>query len=508
MQPTERSLSSPAPVTRPSAAGRSFPVENQQWSPRLWGVLIVLGGALCLDALDVSMVGVALPSIRTALGLSTSSLQWIVSGYVLGYGGLLLLGGRAADLLGRRRVFLAAVAAFAVLSLLGGLTSVPGLLIGARFLKGMAAAFTAPAGMSLLTTTFPEGPMRNRAFSIYSVFGGSGFSLGLVLSGFLTAVNWRWTLLIPAPVAVIVLAAGWWLIPRDARKSSRESSGAVATRRSFDLPGAATVTFSMLLLVYTVVSAQQAGWASARTIGSFVLVVVGLAAFVVIESRSRDPLMPLQIFRSATLRRANIGAVTLFGSYVSFQFLVTQYLQSLAGWSPISTALAFLPMGVMVALLSVGVDRMLGRFGAARLAAAAFACLAIAYAVFLRAGVTPDYPAVMLPTMLLVGLAFGLGFSALSVAATDGMPDHEQGLAASLFQTSFQVGGALVLAIVTAVVEAGGAGRVTTPAATLAAYRPALFLITGVAVIGALVAIAGLRGTADPVPVVRPALED
>src|SRR6201996_6089384 len=430
MPPTERSLPSPAPAMPPSAAGRSFPVESQRWSPRLWGVLIVLGGALCLDALDVSMVGVALPSIRTALGLSTSSLQWIVSGYVLGYGGLLLLGGRAADLLGRRRVFLVAVAAFAVLSLLGGLTSVPGLLIGARFLKGMAAAFTAPAGMSLLTTTFPEGPMRNRAFSIYSVFGGSGFSLGLVLSGFLTAVNWRWTLLVPAPVALIVLAAGWWLIPRDARETGREASrdkgGAVTARRSFDLPGAATVTFSMLLLVYTVVSAQQAGWASARTIGSFALVAAGLIAFVVIESRSRDPLMPLQIFRSGPLRRANIGAVTLFGSYVSFQFLATQYLQSLAGWSPISTALAFLPTGLMVAVLSVGVDRLLGRFGAARLAAAAFACLAVAYAVFLRAGVTPDYPAVMLPTMLLVGLAFGLGFSALSVAATDGMPNEEQ----------------------------------------------------------------------------------
>src|ERR1700740_566370 len=302
MQPTERSLPSPAPAIRPSAADRSFPVESQRWSPRLWGVLIVLCMALFLDALDVSMVGVALPSIRTALGLSTSSLQWVVSGYVLGYGGLLLLGGRAADLLGRRRVFLAAVAAFAALSLLGGLTSVPGLLIGARFLKGMAAAFTAPAGMSLLTTTFPEGPMRNRAFSIYSVFGGSGFSLGLVLSGFLTAVNWRWTLLVPAPVALIVLAAGWWLIPRDARETGRESglesgreSGrdkgrAVTARRSFDLPGAATVTFSMLLLVYTVVSAQQAGWASARTIGSFALVAAGLAAFVAIESRSRDPL--------------------------------------------------------------------------------------------------------------------------------------------------------------------------------------------------------------------------
>src|SRR5712691_11671248 len=467
------------PATTPPAA-------SARWSPRLWGILVVLCGALFLDALDVSMVGVALPSIRADLGLSTASLQWVVSGYVLGYGGLLLLGGRAADLLGRRRVFLVALAVFALVSVFGGLVSSPGLLIAARFAKGVAAAFTAPASMSLLTTTFPEGPMRNRAFSLYSVFGGSGFSLGLVLSGLLTQVNWRWTLLVPAPVALIVLAAGWLLIPRDAPPRT-------APRRPFDLPGALTVTATMLLLVYTVVSAQQAGWASARTLGSFALVIAGLAAFAVIESRSRDPLVPFAIFGSASLRRANIGAVTLFGSYVSFQFLATQYLQSLAGWSAIGTALAFLPAGAMVAVLSVGMGGLLGRLGPARLAAVAFSCLVLAYAVFLRAGVTPDYPAVMLPTMLLVGLAFGLGFSALSVAATDGIPDAEQGLAASLFQTSFQVGGALVLAVVTAVVDAGGASQITSAPAVLAAYRPALFLITGVAAVVALVALSGLR---------------
>src|SRR5215471_10011642 len=238
MSPTENQTLVPAARHAP------FPAEtqtSQRWTPRLWGIIIVLGGALCLDALDVSMIGVALPDIRTALGLSTSSLQWIVSGYVLGYGGFLLLGGRAADLLGRRRVFLVAVAVFAVVSLFGGLVSDPGLLIAARFIKGVAAAFTAPASMSLLTTTFPEGPMRNRAFSIYTIFGGSGFSLGLVLSGLLTQVNWRWTLLVPAPVALIVLAAAWWLIPRDAAE-------APARRRPFDLPGALTVTASMLLL--------------------------------------------------------------------------------------------------------------------------------------------------------------------------------------------------------------------------------------------------------------------
>jgi len=220
-------------------------------------------------------------------------------------------------------------------------------------------------------------------------------------------------------------------------------------------------------------------------------VLVGM--FVAIERRSRDPLVPFGIFASRALRRANIGAVTLFGSYISFQFLVTQYLQTLAGWSAIGTALAFLPAGVMVVVLSTQMAGLLGRFGPAPLTAVAFSCLLAAYAVFLRAGLSPDYTAVMLPATLLIGLAFGLGFSSLTVAATAGIPDSEQGLAASLFQTSFQVGGAVVLAIVTAVVDASGGGRLVSPAATLAAYRPALILITAVAAAGALVALSGLR---------------
>src|SRR5512135_2621637 len=215
MHRVEAMESSSRTVTSDTGASPRLPsvADAQRWSPRLWAILIVLCGALFLDALDVSMVGVALPDIRASLGLTTSSLQWVVSGYVLGYGGLLLLGGRAADLLGRRRVFLAALALFAVASLFGGLVSSPALLIGARFVKGIAAAFTAPAGLSLLTTTFHEGPMRNRAISIYSAFGASGFSLGLVLSGLLTEVSWRWTLLVPAPVALLTLAAAVKLIP-------------------------------------------------------------------------------------------------------------------------------------------------------------------------------------------------------------------------------------------------------------------------------------------------------
>jgi MFS family permease len=465
------------------------------WTPQLWGILIVLSGALLLDGLDVSMVGVALPSIRSALHMSTASLQWIVSGYTLGYGGLLLLGGRAADLLGRRRVFVAAVAVFAVVSLLGGLVSSPGLLIAARIIKGMAAAFTAPSSMSLLTTTFPEGPMRNRAFSIYSVFGASGFSLGLVLSGLLTQVSWRLTLLVSAPAAALVLLGALTLIPR-AEPGSRASRA----WRQFDLPGAAVITTAVLTLVYTVVDAQQVGWGSARTTGSFAAVVALGALFAVIETRSTHPLVPFGIFRSASLRRAQIGAVTLFGSYVSFQFLLTQYLQSLAHWSAISTALAFLPAGAMVLVLSLRVAGLLDRFGAGSLVVAAFAALVAGYAVFLRAGVTPDYPGVMLPAVILLGTAFGFGFSALTVAATSGVRNQQQGLAASLFQTSFQVGGAVVLAVITAVIDAGGANSVTSPATTLSAYRPALYLITGIAALGLLAALPGLRrGSSQPI---------
>ena len=473
-----------------SQGRRTLPATTTEntWTPQLWGVLLVLGGALLLDGLDVSMVGVALPAIRSALHMSTSSLQWIVSGYTLGYGGLLLLGGRAADLLGRRRVFVAGLAVFVVASLLGGIASSPGLLIAARIVKGTAAAFTAPSSMSLLTTTFPEGPLRNRAFSVYTVFGASGFSLGLVLSGLLTQLNWRLTLLVSAPAAALVLLGAVTLIPR-----TGAAQGAGRAGRRFDLPGAAAITAAMLLLVYTVVNAQQAGWDSTRTIGSFAIVAALAALFVVIERHSPDPLVPFGIFRSAPLRRAQVGAITLFGSYVSFQFLLTQYLQSLSHWSAITTALAFLPAGVIVAILSLRTAGLLNWFGAETLVATAFVALVAAYALFLRAGVAPDYPAVMLPTVLLLGAAFGFGFSALTVSATSGVRDEQQGLAASLFQTSFQVGGAVVLAVVTAVVEAGGANTLTSPAAVLSAYRPALYLITGVAVIGLVAALPGLR---------------
>ena len=452
------------------AASRTTP-PDQHWTPRLWGVLAVLCAVLFLDGLDVSMVGVALPSIGTELGLSTTSLQWIVNGYVLGYGGLLLLGGRTADLLGRRKVFLIALAVFAVASLIGGLVDDGTLLIATRFVKGLAAAFTAPTALSILTTTFREGPARNRALSVFSVFGASGYSSGLILGGLLTSFGWRWTFLIPVPLAIGALIAGLALIPRD-----RPAAGG-----GHDLLGAATLTGGMLLAVYTVVSAPARGWTDPVTLASIVVAVALLAGFVVTEKRVRHPLIRLGILRIGTVVRANLSMVALFGSYLSFQFMMTIYLQDVLGWSPLKMALALLPAGLLVAFGSPFVGRLIDRYGTPRLLISSMTSLLLGYAWFLlTAGNAPHYAVTVLPTMLLLGGGFAFGFSSITAQATQGIADEEQGLASGLVQTSGQVGAALVLAVLTALIADGGA------ATDFSEFHPGVNLVTGVALVGLL----------------------
>ena len=448
-------------------------------------LLVVLCGVLFLDGLDVSMVGVALPSINADLHLTTSQLQWIVSGYVLGYGGLLLLGGRTADLLGRRRTLLIALGVFTVASALGGLVDNGTLLVVTRFLKGAAAAFTAPAGLSIITTTFAEGPERNRALSIYTATGASGFSLGLVLGGLLTELGWRWTFLLPVPIALTLLAIGPRVIPHD--------RGAALSRRRFDIPGAVTLTSGMLLLVRTIVEAPDQGWASAQTVGAFALSAVLLSLFVAIERRSPAPLVRLGILRSSSLVRANLGMMTMFGAYVGFQFVMTLYLQTLNGWSAIQTALAFLPAGLLVALLSTRIGPIVDRIGTARLVALGALSFAVGYTAIALRGIdlAPSYILELLPTMLLLGLGFALSFPTLNIAGTSGVGDHEQGLASGLVQTSFQVGGAIGLAVVSAIIT-GQAGGSTDTGVILDAYRTALIVVTGVAIAGLAIALSGL----------------
>jgi MFS family permease len=456
-----------------------------KWDASVWGLLAVLCGVLFLDGLDVSMVGMALPSIDSDLGLTTSQLQWIVSGYVLGYGGFLLLGGRAADLLGRRRVLLIALAVFAVASALGGVVSDGTLLVITRFLKGASAAFTAPAGLSIITTRFAEGPERNRALSIYTATGASGFSFGLVAGGLLTELGWRWTFLLPVPIAVVLLALAPRYLPRD---------GAVAARRrSFDVPGAVTLSAGMLLLVRTIVEAPDTGWGSAETVGGFALAAALLALFVVIERRSSVPLVRLGILRSPPLVRANLGMMALFGAYVGFQFVATLYLQAMNDWSPVETALAFLPAGILVAVGSPRLGPVIDRYGPARVILIGATASLVGYVLALRLDTVPDYAGVLLPAVLLIGIGFMLLFPTFNIQATSGVADQEQGLASGLVQTSFQVGGAIGLAIVSAVVAAQAGGS-TDPGTLLDAYRAAIGVAVVIAAIGVAVALSGLVG--------------
>jgi EmrB/QacA subfamily drug resistance transporter len=461
------------------------PVESDRLSRRAWGTLLVLCGALFLDALDVSMIGVALPSIRTDLNLSTDSLQWIVSAYVLGYGGFLLLGGRAADLLGRRRVFLISLAVFLVASGLGGIATGAGFLIATRFIKGVSAAFTAPAGFSIITTSFPEGAARNKALAVYTATGATGFSLGLVFGGLLTEIGWRWVFFVPVVVSAIVLAAATRLVPASKAPDLRA--------RSFDLPGAVGMTGAMLLLVYTLVEASSVGWGSARTLASFVASALLIAAFVAWEQRTRLPLVRLGILRSAPLVRANLAAMALFGSWVGFQFILTLYLQQLRGWSSLETGLAIFPAGLIVAILASRIAPIVGRFGVKRLIIAGLTMISIAYALFLPIGLNSAYVTAMLPTFILAGIGFGLAFGPVNIAAVTGVAGHEQGLAGGLINTSFQFGGALVLAVVTAVNNAntgvGGSGQ-----ALLDGFHPAIAVSLAAALLGVLaMAIPGRR---------------
>jgi EmrB/QacA subfamily drug resistance transporter len=441
----------------------------------------VLCGVLFLDGLDVSMVGVALPSIRDDLGLSPSQLQWVVSGYVLGYGGLLLLGGRTADLLGRRRTLLGALTVFLVASAVGATVSDGTLIVATRFLKGASAAFTAPASLSTITTTFPEGPARNKALSIYTACGASGFSLGLVLGGLLTEVGWRFTFLLPVPIAAAILIALPKVLPDDTPAGNQ--------RRSYDFPGAITITAGMLLLVRTVVRAPDVGWGSAETLISVLVAVALLAAFVVIELHTREPLVRLGILKSGPLARANLTAMVVFGCYVSFQFVGTLYLQSLLGWSPIATALAFLPGGVIVAFGSPRVGPLADRFGTERVMAAGLIAFVIGYALILRIEETLTYATVFLPTMVLIGIGFALCFPMLNIQATAGIADSEQGVASGLVQTSFQVGGAIVLAVITAIVTTQATG---SPSQIVDGYRTALEVVLAVSAVGLAIVVGGL----------------
>lgn len=461
-------------TTTEPALGPSPAHNDQRIRGRAWAVLLVLCGTIFLEGIDVSMMGVALPSIRAELGMSTAGLQWVVSAYVLGYGGFVLLGGRAADLLGRRRMFLTFIAIFIVFSGLGGLATDGWMLIVARFATGVAAAFLTPASISIVTTTFAEGRQRNQAMLVFAGAGAGGFSLGMVVGGLLSSVDWRWVFFAPVIMSTLILIGAVLLLPKIAR--------AVRTAGGFDLGGAITLTGAMLLLVFGLVRLPDvhAGWTIATLAGSVLL----LAVFVAIERRIADPLIRFGILRSASLVRANVGAMLLVGSFTGFQFITVLYLQELRGWSEIETGLALAVAGIDAILAPTLTPVLVRRYGNARVIVGGFLAVAAAYALLLPLGMDWSF-LMLLPSMLLLGVAFTLTYGPLMMTATDGVAESEQGLASGIVTTSFQFGSALGLALVTMVLAAA-VGASVDPVETLNGYRTALL----VPVIGSLIAIA------------------
>ena len=413
---------------------------------RARGLMVVLCAAFFLDALDTSMMAVALPSIQRSLHMSTGGLQWIVSGYVLGYGGFLLLGGRSADVLGRRKVFLIALVVFLAMSGVGGLATGGGLLIASRFVKGIAAGFTAPAGLSIILATFAEGPTRHKALAMYSATGAAGFSFGLIAGGLLSEVNWRLVFFVPTIIAALTLVGALRLIPADAKSQHG--------RQRLDIPGAVTITAAMLLLVYTLIEAPTAGWAAGRTIVSLTVVVALISAFTIIEKRQTSPLLELSLLRSWPRVRANLGAMVFVGGWAATQFILTLYMQNVRGWSALTTAGAFWPLGVLGLFVAPKLTALVTRFGLLRVLSLGLAMTVVAYALILQIGSSSNYWVVLFPTFVLVGIAFGLSFSTLNIAATDNVAPHQHGVASGLFQASTQFGTALLLAISTAVMQA------------------------------------------------------
>jgi MFS family permease len=455
-------------------------------SARARAVLFVLCGSIFLEGVDVSMLGVALPAIRADLGMSTAELQWVVSAYVLGYGGFMLLGGRAADLLGRRRMFVFWLAVFLAFSGLGGLAADGWLLIASRFVTGLAAAFMTPAGLSLVTTTFAEGPVRNRALLWYAGTAAGGFSLGLVVGGLLTALGWRWVFFAPVLLAAVILVLAVRLVPADVP---------AAGSRRFDVVGAATLTTGMVGLVYTVVRAPEVPAAATAVTGVVSLLLLG--TFVVVERRSPAPLVRLGILRNAALVRANVTTVLFAGAFFGFQFIAVLYLQELRGWSALETGTALLVVAIDAVLAPTLTPRLVDRWGNPPVIVAGIAAAAVGYALFLSIPADAGYWSAMFPTMVLLGLAFTLVYGPLTIAATDGVADAEQGLAGGLWNTSFQFGAALGLAVATSLSVAG------SEADLLAGFHDALVLPVAAATLAALVMATGLRR--QRVPVAAPA---
>ena len=468
--------------------------ERLKSTSNLTVTLILCCLAQFMVILDVSVVNVALPSIRHGLGFTEADLQWVVNAYTVTFAGFLLLGGRAADLIGRRRTFVAGLILFGLASLAGGLAQSQGELIAARAVQGLGGAVIAPASLSILTTTFAEGAARNRAVGIWGAMGGVGGAAGVLLGGILTdALNWRWILFINVPIA---LAAA--LITQRVVAEGRNPERA----RSFDLTGALTATGGLSLLVLGIVRSDTTGWGAASTLAFIIGGVLILGAFLAVEGRlAKAPLMPLRIFASRTLSSANLVVLLTGGATFGMWFFVSLYLQQVLGYSAIKAGLSFLPMTVCIAGGSALASRLVIRVGAKRLLVLGMTCQTLGLILFTDVAPHGSFLTDMLIPGLLVAIGIGFAFVPATICAVAGVAPQEAGLASGLVNTSRLFGGALGLAILAALATSQTNSQLHHGTAALTAltdgFQVAFWVAAAFALIGGLVAAFGL-------PAIRP----
>jgi EmrB/QacA subfamily drug resistance transporter len=488
------------------------PTETNRDRPHLRATLILSCLAQFMVILDVSVVNVALPSIRTALHFSEQDLQWVVNAYTVTFAGFMLLGGRAADLLGRRRVFVSGLVLFAASSLLGGLANSQGVLIAARAIQGLGGAVIAPASLSILTATFEEGAARNRAVGVWGAMGAAGGSAGVLLGGVLTDVlGWRWILFINVPIGL----AAALLTQRYVAEGRAEGRA-----REFDLFGALTATIGLSLLVFGIVRTDVTGWGSATTLAIMAGGLGLLFVFVGIEGWfAKAPLMPLRIFASRTLSASNVIVLLLGAAVFGMWFFVSLYLQQVLGYTPIEAGLAFLPMTLSIAVCSILASRLVRRFGAKRMLIAGMTLQTIGLLLFTDVSVGGTYLGNVLAPSVIVATGMGLAFVPVTISAVAGVAPREAGLASGIVNTSRMFGGALGLAILAAIATARTNSDLHHSPATVHSLHFALtdgfqlaFTVgAGFALAGALVAMFGLpripaRAAAGAAPAQAPSV--
>ena len=452
-------------------------------------VLAVACATILLDALDLSITQVALPQIRADLQVPEVLAPWVVNAYVLTYGGLLLFGGRAADLVGRRPVLVTGLVLFGTGSLVCGFSPHIGLLIAGRAVQGVGAALTVPAAVALIAATFPQGPPRERAMGVFAAFAGAGFSLGLVLGGALTGTfGWPAIFLVKVPVVVLVVVAAVRAVPPGA--------GAAAGPGSWDVPGAVSGTVGLLLVVFAVTAASSPTPGPGVTVGAAVTGLALLACFLLVERRSTAPLLPLRLFGNRVVAAADLASLTVLAAPFGVAYLTSTYLQTVQGWSPLRTGLGLLPGAVLSAVVSRWVaPRLIARLGLRASGAVGLVVVAAGFAGLALVRPEPSYVAVVLPaTVVCFGLGMGLTYPVFTVAAVTDVDEHSQGLAAGVQNTALQVGGGLGLAVVGAVVAAlAGTGD-------LAALRGGALAGSALPLIGAVLTVALLKPAAGPRP--------